>query len=101
MKVLPANLCFQPRVITKKELEHFQFVFDRIEGWRKQVNDRSVRVGIMYNQDEIAFKEFWNNSVGKTLDKLKLYLAENWMIYDVNGELRDINEYKKWCMYNE
>ena len=102
MKVLPVSQCSpHHRVITEKELEHFQFVFDKMEAWRKSVNDKSVRVGIMYNQDTIAFKKFWNDSVGKTLDKMKLYLAENWMIYDEDGVLRDINEYKKWCMYNE
>ncbi len=99
MKVLPTNQCSpHHRVITEKELEHFQFVFDKIKAWKTHVNDSSVRVGIMYDQNEIQFKEFWNNSVGKNLDKLLLYLSENWLIEDKDGVLRDINEYKKWCM---
>ena len=98
MKTLPTTQCSQHRVITEKELEHFEFLFDKMEQWRKSVNDRSVRVGVMYDMNEVGFKEFWNNTVGKDLDKLKSFLSENWLIEDKDGELRDIKDYKKWCM---
>ena len=98
MKALPITQCSPHRVITEKELKHFQFVFDKMDQWRKSVNDKSVRIGIYYNQDEIQFKEMWNNSTGKDLDKLKLFLSENWLMVDKDGELRDIKDYKKWCM---
>jgi len=84
------------RVITKEELKHFTFIFDKMDAWKKSVNDESERIGIMYNNDVISFKKFWNDTVGKDLNELKKYLSENWLIEDEQIGLMDIKDYIRW-----
>lgn len=73
------------RVITKKELNHFKFLFDKFEAWKKSAN----------NDKDPSFVKFWNDTVGKDLDKLKLFLSENWLIKDKDMGLVDIKRYMK------
>jgi len=84
------------RVLTKKELKHFQFVFDKMEAWKKSVNDKSIRIGIYYNQDEILFKKYWNETVGKELDNIKKFILDNWLIEDKELGLINIGHYKRF-----
>jgi len=74
------------RVITKEELNHFQFIFDKMDAWRKSAN----------NDECPHFVKFWNKSVGKDLDKLKEFLSDNWLIEEKDVGLVSIKEYKKW-----
>ncbi len=73
------------RVITKEELDHFTFLFDKMDAWKKSANA----------DKDPSFVKFWNSTVGKDLDKLKLFISENWLIEDEQRGLVDIKYYMK------
>ena len=76
------------RVITKEELDHFTFLFDKMDAWKKSAN----------NDEDLGFRQFWNETVGKDLNKLKKFISENWLIEDEQRGLIDIKDYMKWHM---
>ena len=76
------------RVITKEELNHFKFLFDKMDAWKKSANA----------DEDKSFAQFWNETVGKDLDKLKLFLSENWLLEDKDLGLVDIKDYMKHHM---
>jgi len=74
------------RMITEKELQHFEFIFDKMEAWKKSAN----------NDECPSFVQFWNESIGKELDKMKEFLSDNWLLEDNDIGLVSIKDFKKW-----
>jgi len=76
------------RVITKEELKHFEFIFDKFEAWKKSAN----------NDEDKSFVKFWNETVGEDLNKMKKYISDNWLIEDKDIGLVSIGHYFKWSV---
>lgn len=81
--MLPNTQCSPHREITKKELKHFQFVFDKLKAWKKSAN----------NDSDPSFVEFWNNTAGKKIDSIIKFLEQNYFIGD--DTLEEVKKYAK------